>query len=266
MIPVIFPHVRPGYPVCAPCIGLLLLIIIGGCGNASSLGSSDAVKESASGILEGYLSLRELPNSLLILPAPPELGSPAYDADIKISQETLANRDSARWEQAIQDAILGYPEAIDAFSGILGLVVTVENTPKLHLMLHRVLTDAVLSTYAAKKHYARVRPFMMNNQPSCTPEDDLRNDGSYPSGHTAIGWAWSLILCELYPEKTDALMARGREFGESRIICNVHWHSDVVAGRLVGAAVVARLHADPEFRSDLKAVKREISKLQRQMQ
>jgi acid phosphatase (class A) len=254
-----------GYPA---CIYVFLLVILGGCGSTSWVGSSGSVKESQSGILEGYLSLREIPNSLLILPAPPELGSPAYNADLKISQETLANRDSARWEQAIQDAILGYPEAIDVFSGILGLVFTVENTPELHLMLHRVLTDAVLSTYAAKKHYARVRPFMMNDQPSCKPEDeeDLRNDGSYPSGHTAIGWAWSLILCELFPEKTDALMARGREFGESRIICNVHWHSDVVAGRLVGAAVVARLHADPEFRSDLKAVKREISKLQRQMQ
>jgi acid phosphatase (class A) len=205
---------------------------------------------------------------LLILPPPPEMGSPAYEFDIKISQEILANRDSARWEQAIQDAILGFPEAFDAFSGILDLPVTGENAPKLHLLLRRVLTDAALSTSAAKKHYARVRPFMVNNQPTCTSEveDRLRNDGSYPSGHTAIGWAWSLILCELFPAKSDALVARGREFGESRIICNVHWHSDVVAGRQVGAAVVARLHADPEFRSDLKAVKREISKLQRQQQ
>ena len=134
-------------------------------------------------------------------------------------------------------------------------------------MLRRVLTDAALSTSATKKHYARVRPFMVNNEPNCTPDDEdyLRLDGSYPSGHTAIGWSWSLVLCELFPEKTNALLARGREFGESRIICNVHWYSDIVAGRLIGAAVAARLHADPEFKSDLKAVRREISKLRRQL-
>jgi len=34
-------------------------------------------------------------------------------------------------------------------------------------------------------------------------------------------------------------------------ICGVHWQSDVDAGRLIGAAVVARLHADPVFRVQL---------------
>ena len=102
---------------------------------------------------------------------------------------------------------------------------------------------------------------MRNNEPICTPDDEegLRKDGSYPSGHTAIGWAWALILCEVVPENTDAILARGREFGQSRVVCNVHWQSDVDEGRIMGAAAVARLHADESFRRELEEAKREVA-------
>ena len=132
------------------------------------------------------------------------------------------------------------------------------------MLLRRTLTDIGLSPYTAKTHYNRGRPFMKNNQPVCTPNDEaaLRKDGSYPSGHTAIGWGWALLLCELFPEKTDALLKRGWEFGQSRIVCNAHWQSDVSQGRIMGAAAVARLHADPGFLKDLTAAKAEIMTLQ----
>ena len=121
-------------------------------------------------------------------------------------------------------------------------------------------TDAGLSTYRAKNKYQRPRPFMVNGEPICTPaeEERLKKSGSYPSGHTALGWAWALILTEMAPERADAILARGRDFGESRNVCNVHWHSDVVEGRLMGASVVARLHSDPAFRADLEKAKAEL--------
>jgi acid phosphatase (class A) len=101
----------------------------------------------------------------------------------------------------------------------------------------------------------------VNKEPTCTldEEEHLKKDGSYPSGHTAIGWAWALILSEIAPERADAILARGRAFGESRVICNVHWNSDVVEGRFVGAAAAARLHADPAFRAELEAAKAELA-------
>ncbi len=82
--------------------------------------------------------------------------------------------------------------------------------------------------------------------------------GSYPSGYTAIGWAWALILVEIAPERTDALLGWGREFGQSRVVCNVHWQSDVDQGRFMGAATVARLHADAGFMFDLQRAKAEV--------
>jgi acid phosphatase (class A) len=87
----------------------------------------------------------------------------------------------------------------------------------------------------------------------------LESNGAYPSGHSAIGWAWALILAEIVPESADRVLARGWEFGQSRVICNVHWQSDVTQGRTVGAIVVARMHGNTEFRADLEAARREIA-------
>jgi len=43
------------------------------------------------------------------------------------------------------------------------------------------------------------------------------------------------------------------------VICNVHWQSDVIEGRVVGAGPVARLHASPDFRADVEAARVELA-------
>ena len=48
------------------------------------------------------------------------------------------------------------------------------------------------------------------------------------------------------------------------MIGNVHWQSDVDAGRIMGAAAVARLHADEDFIADLEKVKTETKTLSKQ--
>ena len=197
----------------------------------------------------------------VLIPPPPAQGSAAYALDEEVSQKALALRDTPRWDLAAKDADLSFPEAAGTFSCALGVPITEKDTPHLYMLLRRTLADAGLSTYTAKNKYQRKRPFMVNNEPTCTPEDEagLRKDGSYPSGHTAIGWAWALILCEIAPDRCDAILARGRAFGKSRNVCNVHWHSDVVEGRFMGAAAVARLHADPAFRAEIEAAKAEFA-------
>jgi acid phosphatase (class A) len=161
------------------------------------------------------------------------------------------------------DAYLYFPEAVKSFESTLGIVISETGTPRVYMLMRRTLTDAALSVYAAKNRYKRLRPFMLNNTPTCTPDDEelLRKDGSYPSGHTSIGWAWALVFSEILPAKTDAILQRGYAFGESRVVCNVHWHSDVEMGRVIGAAAVARLHGNATFQKDLKAAKKEVNKL-----
>ena len=47
------------------------------------------------------------------------------------------------------------------------------------------------------------------------------------------------------------------------MICNVHWNSDVEAGRFIGAAAVAKLHSNKDFLIDLEAAKKEVSSLRK---
>jgi acid phosphatase (class A) len=242
-------------------IVLLCVAIIAGCASSERHSKPSAVPEIYPGILAGYLPSEALPNSLALLPPPPAEGSAAFELDKEISRKSFDLRGTPRWELAIEDANLKFPEAAGTFSCAIGIPITEQDTPHLYMLLRRSGTDAGLSPYTAKNHYQRTRPFVLNKKPPCTPDDEehLMKDGSYPSGHTAIGWAWALILSEIAPEQTDAILARGRAFGQSRVICNVHWHSDVVEGRFMGAATVARLHADPAFRAELDAAKAELA-------
>ena len=52
---------------------------------------------------------------------------------------------------------------------------------------------------------------------------------------------------------------RGRDFGQSRLICDAQWQSDVDAGEQVGTLVVARLRRDKTFLADLQSAKVEVA-------
>ncbi|MET3649219.1 acid phosphatase [Phyllobacterium ifriqiyense] len=210
----------------------------------------------------GYLKQRELPDSLQLLGPPPPADSEALARDEEARQKALALRGSARWGLAKRDADLVFPQPAETFSCAMGMQIDEKETPHLYKVMQKVLTDAGLSTYGVKNKYTRTRPFVVHNEGTCTPDDEaiLREDGSYPSGHTALGWGWALVLTEINPQRSNELLSRGLAFGQSRVICNAHWQSDVDAGRIMGAATVARLHADPVFLADVEAARKEVEK------
>lgn len=245
--------------VCHLLLISVCLAMVTGCACLTAPAIPSSVPELKPGILQGYLPLKKPVNSLTLLPSPPAAGSAAFAADEEAFRQTRALIDTARWRQAVVDADLDFPAAPQAFSCALNAPITKDAMPNLYMLMHRTFTDAAVATLAAKRKYNRVRPFVVNQVKSCTPDWDARlaQDGSYPSGHTAIGWTWALILAEIAPERSDAILSRGYAFGQSRVICGVHWQSDVDAGRVVAAGVVARLHADPVFRAQLDAAQKE---------
>ena len=214
-----------------------------------------------SGYLKGYMLAADYSNSLALLAPPPAANSAAQIADAQAYEANKSLRQGARGQMAFDDNNLKFPLAAGVFSCAMGLPISQETTPHTNMLLRRTLIDAGLATYSAKNHYQRTRPFVANKEPTCVPKEEatLAKDGSYPSGHAALGWAWSLILAELSPERADTILQRGLAFGQSRAICGVHWQSDVDAGRLVGSAAVAKLHANATFAAQMAAAKLEIS-------
>ena len=239
----------------------LVLTLLAGRAAAGTPPKPESVPEIHPGILQGYLPIKSIPNSLSLLPPPPAANSAALAVDEMANKQSRTLHGSARWRLAHQDSVLKFPEAAGTFSCALNAPITKQETPHLYMLLRRTIADAGLATYGAKNHYQRTRPFWVNKAPTCSPKDEemLRTDGSYPSGHTAIGWAWALILSEIAPERSDAILARGWAFGESRMICNVHWQSDVTAGRTMGAVAVAKLHAEPTFRKAVEYARDELN-------
>src|SRR5258708_39871974 len=109
-------------------------------------------------------------------------------------------------------------------------------------------------TFEAKNLFLRARPFQ-NSQlkrvcgadKAPAPEENPKDRSSYPSGHSSYGWGVAMILAKLKPERAEQLLQRASEYGESRIVCGMHYPSDVESGRVIAAAVVSRLAANPGF-------------------
>jgi acid phosphatase (class A) len=207
----------------------------------------------------GFLRPDERPDALGLIPAPPVPGSSRMAADEEIYRESVRWRGTARWRLAMLDANVQFPQAASVFACAAAINVSQQATPQLYLLLQRTVIDAGKSTLAAKQKYQRPRPFAVFDDAMCLPEQAaaLRRNDAFPSGHASLGWAWALILAELVPDRADAIFRRGYEFGQSRVVCGLHWQSDVDAGRLIGAAVVARLHGNAQFTTALQAARRE---------
>ena len=239
------------------CIVLSIVVFFAGC-TKNNLSPLEPVAELIPGILIGYLPHNVIPDGVALLPKAHAQGN---EEDKRLNNLLIKNQSGLRWELARSDDNLEFPVAASIFSCAIDAEISKEDTPQLYRLLRRSATDAGLSTYAAKKHYQKDRPFMINKSPSCVPAKEayLRTSGSYPSGHAAIGWLWGQIFSEISPEHSNKTLSRGWEMGESRLICNVHWQSDVDAGRTMGAATFARLHANSEFTKAMAAAKLEIA-------
>ena len=210
--------------------------------------------------LTGYLAPDALDGKAILGP-PPAVDSPQGRADRATYDDTRALAGTPRWQTAIQDNDLWNGGAVKRYACALGRDLSDRSTPATLRMLRRIEGDVRTVGTPPKDFYNRKRPALGNDQPICVPRESwLETNASYPSGHAMAGWAWALVLSEAEPGKASAVLAAGREMGMSRVVCGVHFPTDVEAGRTLGAAMVSRLHAEPAFLADLAAAKTELAK------
>ena len=213
-----------------------------------------------------FLQEGDAPNSYLLLPPPPDGASITFLNDQARYTWGKTMRDTPRGDQAVSDARVEGNGVPEAFSEAFGVEIDEATAPEILKLVIGMREDAGdLGTREAKNYYNRQRPFSFYNEDTCNPEqqEELSTNGSYPSGHTSIGWATALVLAEINPERQNEILKRGYEMGESRVICGYHFQSDVDAGRITGAVTVARLHADPTFQKQLEKAKKEFKELKK---
>jgi acid phosphatase (class A) len=206
----------------------------------------------------GYLAGREVDFRTILGPPPPV--DSRWDTADEQSVQAYQNVDEARWEMAKLDEKQLYPRFAEAFGG----PIDKQATPVLVALLDRALLDVDTTAAAAKDHFHRPRPYqrmhlsrVCNKNDAPEPEEHPMHGASYPSGHSTHGWMVAMILSRVAPDRAEALMKRAEEYEESRLVCGMHFPTDVEAGQVVAAAVVSRLDASKEFQADLLKAHRE---------
>jgi acid phosphatase (class A) len=207
--------------------------------------------------LQGYLG-KTGPDTYKILPPAPAPGSPRWEADRTIFKATRSYQGSPRWTLAQVDA--DQPAFVKDLSCAVGVDLTAAAAPRLKTLLRRMALDSTYYTNYPKDIYRRPRPFVVDPGPTCVKQTPLlAASPDYPSGHTTWSWAVGLVMAELAPDRSTQILQRARAFGESRLVCGVHYLSAVEAGRMNASIMVAGLHGVAEFRADLEAVRSEVA-------
>ena len=211
--------------------------------------------------VQPYLQASDLPDILSFLPPPPAEDSPLFEADKAIHDWARTLKPSERTRRAIFDGTTDVDTMAMAFSGAFGIELSERTTPNTMHLLKRSIRTFRLAADKPKEEYMRLRPYVYFNENTLIPGDEKeeRNTGSYPSGHTSRGWGMALVLSQLNPQRQDTLMSFGYEWGQSRVIANYHWQSDVDAARLMTSATFARLQACEEYRKDIAAAINELN-------
>jgi acid phosphatase (class A) len=224
----------------------VLLSLLAGCATAPPLPPAPPAAAVS------YIAAAHL-DATRYLPQPPAPDGSQQAADLAAVKAAQALKGQPRWIQAQDDdAISPY----SAFGPVLGPAFTRERTPRTAALFEVLFADVKSQTAPAKEAFGRPRPPVVDAAiETCRPLETTR---SYPSGHASRGWMMSLVLAEMLPERASDLLARGRDYGDSRVVCAEHFPSDVEAGRMIGAAVFAAAKADPRFTADFAAAKAEL--------
>jgi acid phosphatase (class A) len=116
--------------------------------------------------------------------------------------------------------------------------------------------DESAASSPLKNVYRRPRPYQADStlHPVCplNPEPT-----SYPSGHSLSGYLLAFTLVQMVPEKRQEIFARADEYVHNRLICGVHYASDIDASRKVAYAIFGSLVASSRFQQDLAAAREE---------
>ncbi len=226
---------------------------------AGAAGLAIAAGPEPTGFLQpGYLNLIDV-----VLPAP-IVQEPRGIADREIFKMTRRLQGSERWTMAVADVPSDTASMLRDFSCAARINLTPANAPKTVALLDRASRDASRHTNELKAYYKKKRPFLLDAGEICEPRsDELSVSYDYPSGHATKGWTWALVLAELLDDRAGPILARGRAYGESRIVCGVHNMSAVEAGRMVAGTTLSVVRTEHAYQDGVVAARQELAALRK---
>jgi acid phosphatase (class A) len=190
---------------------------------------------------------------LPILPPPP-----AQDSDItKAELADLHRIEKSRTPQQVAAAQADdQEEDIFVFKNVLGQNFSAVNLPLTDALSSHIRNDEGVAGKPLKASFARARPYQFDS--SLHPVCGLSKEpNSYPSGHSLSGYLLAFTLVQIVPEKQQQIMQRADEYAHNRLVCGVHYASDVDTSRKMAYAVFGYMMANPRFQKELAAAREE---------
>lgn len=190
------------------------------------------------------------------LPPPPSAGSVGEKAEFQELKAIAARSTPAELSAAAHDA---KDETPDIFNTALGFDIAAK--PETFKLLKLVVDEEDVDTKAPKAYFHRPRPYSVDaGIKTCEPVKPGKAANSYPSGHASLAFSMGVVLAALIPEKSQAILARSAEYAEQRLVCGVHYRSDIVAGQQFGTILALRLMQNPTFRAQMDLARAELAK------
>ncbi len=202
----------------------------------------------AAPVSEGW---RGIPSEEFKVGAFPEEGSAAFDKDFEILLESQETRTQ---EQCRQAQRMKWPHFSVLFkSEILDVAEMELVTP----LMNKVKSFTERVTVYHKNNFQRPRPYDANKKVKpCVQKPPGNSSKSYPSSHASISSAISCVLVEIFPDKEKDLKVFGKELGDLRFVVGVHHPSDVKAGQKLGQEICDRLMSEPDFKEEVRELKK----------
>ena len=180
---------------------------------------------------------------------PPEYGSPAWEAELKMVQEIAANRSfeqerAAIWWGTNSPAALvnGWTRELIVRDGL-----DLPHAARILADVHVAIADASIAVWDAKYTWWTSRPI--------TEDPDLKTlvptppYPAYPSGYSGVMGAGSTVIGHYFPEAADDMADRAWEAAASRGWAGIHYVIDddigLTMGRQVGRLVCALARRRP---------------------
>jgi len=204
---------------------------------------------------EPYLAAGH-PDGVALLAPPPVPGSEEEAADLQEARAVFNSRTADEEARAKRDDNLTF----DLFKPAIGPEFDLGKLVRTDALLKKVKAEIAPTINEPKDFWKRKRPYQLDEHLALgKPESSF----GYPSGHSARGTVYALVLAELFPEKKDAILEEGREIGWDRVLMGKHFPTDIQAGRVLARAIVRELMANLAFQRDLAQAKAEIANVRR---
>jgi hypothetical protein len=252
-------HVRVSFRVLGSAVLAASILCITGAPQAMAQQGASAVtapaKSAPAKRQPVYIDPAHFDPVQLVAP-PPADGTPRAKAELAELHAIQKQRAPVELARALAD---DKDESIFIYASVLGPRFKAEVLPVTDAMGKAIRNDAEIIANMGKDRFLRLRPYALDKTiAGCPYAADKPVRTSYPSGHAMNGYAYGVVLAQLFPARAEAIMARAADYAEQRLVCGHHYRADVNASAILATVYARELLANPAFKAKLDGAAAEL--------